>query len=391
MMDAGSVVDGTLRRLLKVAARLRDRDGAGTLRGKRLHPDMERRVLRPYRAGLFEEALVDAFKVLEERLRRATDTVGNPYAHFIDEAFSSTTGKLIDPNAHRSELEATYNLFRGAVGSFRNPSAHRFTDPDAEQAFDAIVLANRLLLILAEAEERRRGQGATAAGPTIRFEAATGPVPVMLDADGDGEEELIVPTRRQFGPPGVDPIRWSGSEPIEVYEREDEGLRRVEVEDVNNGHEPMWMLRELSLVDVDGDEQGEIACAMDPAGPGAFLLLFKLRNGRYEALSGAHPAEGEQPIKRFPESWVVDVDGDGRLEIVGEPWLYISAERLRRHLPPGTAPEEAQSGRMRLVWKWDGALGRFALVSETLLYLGPRGLPPEEWEEIYARIGEPPR
>jgi hypothetical protein len=83
------------------------------------------------------------------------------------------------------------------------------------------------------------------------------------------------------------------------------------------------------------------------------------------------------------ESWLVDVDGDGRLEVVGEPWAGIAKEQLRRQLPMGTAPDQDVLGRMRYVWKWDSALQYFALVSEHLLYLGPRGLPPEGWEQVY--------
>ncbi len=365
-------------------------EGSNTLRGKRLHREMERRVIPQYQQHFYEDAIINAYKVLEARLREATGQTADTGTRLVDLAFSPTTGNLNEPEAAKSDLEARHALIRGAFLAYRNPPAHRFTDPDADQAFDAIVLANRLLLMIEEAEWRRSGRRGAPPSARRRTDLTTGPVPVQLDADGDGEDELIVPTR-QRNPSPDDPIRWSGPEPFEVYEFEVDGLRRVEVEAVSGGQELMWLLLELSLVDVDGDGRAELACAMDGGGPWSALLLYKYRDGRYEALRGVNPNTEEPTITHFMEAWVVDVDGDGLPEVVGEPWGFIPPEQLRMLLPYGTTPEGGGGGRVRYVWKWEPSLGYFAVVSRHLMYLGPRGLPAESWEEIHGRVGLPPR
>lgn len=137
---------------------IEDAQSIFNIRGKALHPLLIRRVVSLYTAGRYEEAVLNSFKVVEERLRVATGSqeVG---VDLVSTAFKPSSGALIDPNAWEAEREGLHLFFRGAFLAFRNPSGHRFIEMDTEQAFDLIVLANRLLLIVEAAEQRVRAQG----------------------------------------------------------------------------------------------------------------------------------------------------------------------------------------------------------------------------------------
>jgi uncharacterized protein (TIGR02391 family) len=74
----------------------------------------------------------------------------------MQQAFSlNGPGPLVDPSADPSEQEATMNLFKGAIGLFKNPTSHRAVDyDDPIIASDAVVLADLLLRLLDQAANR---------------------------------------------------------------------------------------------------------------------------------------------------------------------------------------------------------------------------------------------
>src|SRR5215216_1701335 len=118
------------------------------LRGKNLHPDMARRVIERYRNRHYDDAVLAAFKVIEERLRDITGKTDARTMALLHETLNPTTGSLQDPQAWQTEREGIYTFFRSAFLAFRDRRAHGFLTTDEEEAFDLIVLANRLLLLI---------------------------------------------------------------------------------------------------------------------------------------------------------------------------------------------------------------------------------------------------
>jgi uncharacterized protein (TIGR02391 family) len=66
-------------------------------------------------------------------------------------------GSLHDPEMDKGEAEATMALFRGAIGTFKNPTSHRPVEyDDPTLAAEVVLLADLLLRLLDRIEERMR-------------------------------------------------------------------------------------------------------------------------------------------------------------------------------------------------------------------------------------------
>ncbi len=64
-------------------------------------------------------------------------------------------GALHDSNMDSGEAEATLALFRGAIGTFKNPTSHRLVEyEDPTLAAEVILLADLLLRMLDRIERR---------------------------------------------------------------------------------------------------------------------------------------------------------------------------------------------------------------------------------------------
>jgi hypothetical protein len=73
----------------------------------------------------------------------------------IDYAFNPDTGKLTLGET-KSEREAFYFIFRGALGFLRNPPSHRITEDESNsEAFEIICMVDLLLRIVDKAELRQ--------------------------------------------------------------------------------------------------------------------------------------------------------------------------------------------------------------------------------------------
>lgn len=67
---------------------------------------------------------------------------------------------LTDPDADPGEQVATMELFKGAIGLFKNPTSHRPVDyDDPTLASEVIVFADLLLRLLDRVEERLPASG----------------------------------------------------------------------------------------------------------------------------------------------------------------------------------------------------------------------------------------
>lgn len=114
-----------------------------------LVPELEAQARPQFMRGDFEAAAFMAMKEVEVAVRDVggldTSLVGT---RLMQEAFRPG-GPLHQPDLDPGESVATMELFKGAIGLFKNPSSHRrvdFTDPT--EAAEVVLLADLLLRLL---------------------------------------------------------------------------------------------------------------------------------------------------------------------------------------------------------------------------------------------------
>lgn len=128
-----------------------------------LHPRIGQRVEQQFLLGEFEQAVFIATKEIEVRVR---ELAGQPNSvlgtDLMALAFSpNKPGPLTDTTADRGEQVAMMELFKGAIGLFKNPSSHRPVDYEDPTLASEIVLFADLLHRLLDRVEEPRGRAST--------------------------------------------------------------------------------------------------------------------------------------------------------------------------------------------------------------------------------------
>lgn len=119
------------------------------------NPDLLSRCLSLFNDDEYEHAIFSAFKLIEEKVRKKAGLDPSFYGvNLITEALHPSRGKLQIPSCGlASEQEGIYNLFKGAIAFFKNPSSHRTVNYDNRlNAMKIIAFADLLLQILATAK-----------------------------------------------------------------------------------------------------------------------------------------------------------------------------------------------------------------------------------------------
>lgn len=125
--------------------------------GVALHPRIAQRVHQQFLLGEFELAVLAALREVEVRVRDlagASDSLIG--TKLMQQAFSADApGPLTDGAADRGEQVAAMELFKGAIGLFKNPVSHRPVDyDDPTMASEVVLLADLLLRLLDRIAER---------------------------------------------------------------------------------------------------------------------------------------------------------------------------------------------------------------------------------------------
>jgi uncharacterized protein (TIGR02391 family) len=105
----------------------------------------------------FETAIFSAYKLVEEEVREKAMLGADDYGVVLmTKALHPDNGKLKIPTCHLSqEQEGVYNLFKGSIAFFKNPSSHRTVNYDDRMiTMEIITLAELLLQILSTAVMR---------------------------------------------------------------------------------------------------------------------------------------------------------------------------------------------------------------------------------------------
>ena len=129
---------------------------AGERLGVALHPRLAQRIQQQFLLGEFELAVFAAMKEVEVRVRElANGSQSLLGVKLMQQAFSADKGVLTDPEADPGERVAMMELFKGAIGLFKNPTSHRLVDYDHPTlASEVILFADLLLRLLDQVEER---------------------------------------------------------------------------------------------------------------------------------------------------------------------------------------------------------------------------------------------
>jgi uncharacterized protein (TIGR02391 family) len=123
-----------------------------------LHPKIVKRCKVHLDNGQYDDAVLVAMKLVETELRETSrltaDDVG---VHLASKALGKD-GVLVLPRAKTiAEQEAVHQLFRGALGFFKNPLSHRFLDEtDPHYTFFTLGFASILLTLIEQFERQPR-------------------------------------------------------------------------------------------------------------------------------------------------------------------------------------------------------------------------------------------
>lgn len=127
---------------------------------EKLHPRIGQRVEQQFLLGEYEQAILIAYREVEIRVRDLAQAPNSlTTVPLMQQAFApnkSKPGPLVDPSAEASEQVAMMEFFKGAVGLFRNPPAHRTVDYESVTVASEIVLVADLLHRLLDQVERRQ-------------------------------------------------------------------------------------------------------------------------------------------------------------------------------------------------------------------------------------------
>jgi len=115
------------------------------------------RCLNTFNDDKYEDAIFQAYKFVEEEVRKKAGLDSSFYGDsLMTEALHPNKGKLIIPSCKLpNEQRGVYNLFKGAIAFFKNPSSHRTVNYDDRLvAIEIIAFAELLLQILSTAQSR---------------------------------------------------------------------------------------------------------------------------------------------------------------------------------------------------------------------------------------------
>lgn len=118
-----------------------------------LHPSIEQTARRQFLLGEYDLAVFSALREVEARVRQLSGADKSDIGmKLMADAFKEG-GPLRDPGMDKGEADAVMALFRGAIGTFKNPTSHRpveYNDPTL--ASEIVLLADLLLRVLDQVE-----------------------------------------------------------------------------------------------------------------------------------------------------------------------------------------------------------------------------------------------
>ena len=114
-----------------------------------LHPAIATTIRRQFLLGEYEFVAFAAMRKVEIAVRGYAGEAHSLLGVKLMQKAFAPDGALADPEQDAGERVATMELFKGAIGVFKNPSSHRTVDySDPTLASEAVLLANLLLRLV---------------------------------------------------------------------------------------------------------------------------------------------------------------------------------------------------------------------------------------------------
>lgn len=117
-----------------------------------LHPKILQRCQQQFESGLYDDAIFNAMKTVEEEIRvRGSAAQTDVGLALVSKVINPNQPKLIFSSVN-AEQEAVHSMYRGAIGIFKNPHSHRFLDTsDPIKTFEILGFASLLMRMLDDA------------------------------------------------------------------------------------------------------------------------------------------------------------------------------------------------------------------------------------------------
>lgn len=121
------------------------------------NPTLLEKCLDSFKDDRYEDAIFSAYKLVEEEVRNKAGLGPSDIGEVLmTRALHPATGNLIIPSCKvPNEQEGVYNLFKGAIALFKNPSSHRTVNySDRLDVIKTIAFAELLLRIISTAQPK---------------------------------------------------------------------------------------------------------------------------------------------------------------------------------------------------------------------------------------------
>jgi uncharacterized protein (TIGR02391 family) len=115
-----------------------------------LHPKIIQRCQQQFESGKYDDAIFNAMKTVEEEIRaRASAEPTDLGVKLVSKVMSPNQQPKLIFSEVNSEQDAAQFMYRGAIGSFKNPLSHRFLDTsDPIKTFEILGFASLLMRML---------------------------------------------------------------------------------------------------------------------------------------------------------------------------------------------------------------------------------------------------
>ncbi|MGW5191742.1 TIGR02391 family protein [Kribbella sp. NPDC004138] len=156
MSDSLDRFENVVRSLAEMAeasapqAETPERDEPHPFEARNIHPDLPSKVRKLFDDGHWEQSVFEAFKYIEQEVKRVSGLRGKTGYALMMDAFNENNAKVkLNPLATDSEIDEQRGykcIFAGAAAGIRNPRGHEVDLGDTpDEALDYLALASLLL------------------------------------------------------------------------------------------------------------------------------------------------------------------------------------------------------------------------------------------------------